>query len=108
MEAEITERCKEYLVDPQVSLTITTYRSQPISVLGSVKMPGVLQLEGRKTLFEVISMAGGLAPDAGYTVKITRRKEWGYYPAGDGGGGPHWPVQHCGTARPVDHGSAQS
>ena len=42
--------------------------------------PGVQQLQGRKTLVEVLSLAGGLRPDAGYRLKITRLKEWGPIP----------------------------
>jgi polysaccharide export outer membrane protein len=45
--------------------------------LGSVGTPGVHQLQGDKTLFEVLSLAGGLRADAGYTVIITRQIEWG-------------------------------
>jgi polysaccharide export outer membrane protein len=80
LESELTERLKTYINDPQVSVTITEFRSQPISVLGSVNAPGVIQLRGRKTLVEVLSMAGGLRPDAGYRIEITRRAEWGDIP----------------------------
>ncbi len=55
-------------------------RSQPVSVLGEVRQPGVFQLQGRKTLAEMISQAGGLLPEAGYVVKITRRAQWGAVP----------------------------
>src|SRR5262249_24993209 len=50
------------------------------SVLGSVQNPGVHQLQGSKNLFEVLSLAGGLRPDAGAMVKITRRIKWGRIP----------------------------
>jgi len=71
---------KRYLRDPEVFVTLLTLRPQPVSVLGAVANPGVHQLEGRKTLFEVLSLAGGLRPDAGYSVHITRRLEWGRIP----------------------------
>jgi len=80
LEAELTRRLKTYLVEPQVAVSVNQYRSQPVSVLGAVGSPGVLQLEGRKTLFEVLSLAGGLRPDAGDTIRITRRKQWGRIP----------------------------
>ncbi|MEI9812397.1 MAG: SLBB domain-containing protein [Acidobacteriota bacterium] len=60
-------------------------RSQPISVLGSVQTPGVHQLQGQKTLFEILSVAGGLRPDAGNTIKISRRMAWGRIPSGERG-----------------------
>ena len=80
LEIELKTKLSKYLLQPEVTVTLTAYRSQPVLVLGSVKTPGSIQLEGRKTLFEVISLAGGIAPDAGYTIKITRRKENGRIP----------------------------
>jgi polysaccharide biosynthesis/export protein len=80
LEAEIINRLKDSVNEPDVAVAITEYRSQPVSIMGSVNTPGVLHLEGRKNLFEVLSMAGGLKPDAGYSVKITRRTEFGAIP----------------------------
>lgn len=80
LEAEIAERLKPYIRNPQVSVSVTEMRSQPVSVLGAVSSPGVHQLQGRKTLVEVLSAAGGLKDDAGHVVKITRRMEWGPVP----------------------------
>jgi polysaccharide export outer membrane protein len=79
----IEESLKKYLQHPDVSVYLVEIRSQPISVLGAVQTPGVHQLQGHKTLFEVISMAGGVRQDAGYTIKITRRLEWGRIPLPD-------------------------
>ncbi len=80
LEEALTERFKEYLQEPVVTVTIAEFHSQRISVLGQVTTPGVHQIQGDKTLFEVISEAGGLKEDAGNTVKITRRMEWGAIP----------------------------
>jgi len=76
----IAERFTRFVRDPQVLVSIAEFRSQPVSVLGEVAKPGVHQLEGNKTLYEVLSLAGGLKPEAGYSVKITRRKDWGPLP----------------------------
>jgi len=80
LEAELVNRLKTYIRNPQVTVTVTEMRSQPVSVIGSVGQPGVRQLQGRKTLMEVLSEAGGLKEDAGHTVKITRRMEYGPIP----------------------------
>jgi polysaccharide export outer membrane protein len=80
LEAELAARLKTYIRNPQVTVTVTEMRSQPVSVIGSVGQPGVRQLQGRKTLMEVLSEAGGLKEDAGHTVKITRRMEYGPIP----------------------------
>jgi len=80
LEAAIAERLAKILVHPDVSVSVTEVHSQGVSVLGAVTTPGVHQLQGDKTLFEVLSLAGGLRPDAGYTVIITRQVEWGPIP----------------------------
>jgi polysaccharide export outer membrane protein len=80
LEAKIAERLKSELKDPDVTVSITEMRSQPVSVLGAVSKPGVQQVQGRKTLMEVISQAEGLRQDAGYAIRIARLKEWGKLP----------------------------
>lgn len=79
-ENELKDRLRVYIKDPQVAVMVTEFRSQPVSVIGAVSRPGIVQLEGRKTLVEVLSLAGGLTADAGYRVKITRRLEFGRIP----------------------------
>jgi polysaccharide export outer membrane protein len=80
LEAELTTRLKDYFFHPQVVVSMVEFRSQPVSVIGAVNQPGVHQLRGHKRLFEVLSMAGGVRNDAGYTVKITRTRQWGPIP----------------------------
>jgi polysaccharide export outer membrane protein len=80
LESVLKTRLKKYLMNPDVIVSVGTFRSQPVMVLGAVTSPGVHQLEGRKTLFEVISEVGGVRADGGHTIKITRRKEWGPIP----------------------------
>jgi len=80
LEAAIAERLQTYLQKPVVTVAIAEFRSQPVSVLGAVAEPGVHQVQGRKTLYEILSQVGGLKPDAGNVIKITRRKESGPLP----------------------------
>jgi polysaccharide biosynthesis/export protein len=79
-EQEVNKRLSKYIRNPQVALDVKELRSQPASVLGAVNTPGVHQVEGHKTLLEMISMAGGTKPDAGYRIQITRQLEWGCIP----------------------------
>jgi len=79
-EAALTAKLSAIIRKPQVSITITDFRSQPVSVLGAVNTAGVHQLRGPKTLTEVLSMAGGVRPDAGYRVNIVRNLRWGPIP----------------------------
>ena len=85
---ELREVLKRYLVEPDVTVAITTFHSQPITILGAVVNPGTHQLEGHKSLFEVISLVGGLRPDAGYKINITRQLTQGRIPLPDAADDP--------------------
>lgn len=80
LEKEIARRLSGVMNDPEVSVSVAEFRSHPVSVLGSVRNPGVYQVTGRKTLFEVLSLAGGLNPDASNRIKITRLMSAGRLP----------------------------
>ncbi len=80
LEAEVAKRLLQFVRNPNVVISITDFRSQPVSVLGAVVTPGIHQIQGRKSLFEVLSSAGGLRPDAGNSVRITRELQWGPIP----------------------------
>lgn len=80
LEGSIAKKLEAHLRMPQVSVSVTEFRSQPVSVIGEVNNPGVHQLQGRKTLVEMLSLAGGLRPDAGPLVKITRQMQFGRTP----------------------------
>jgi polysaccharide biosynthesis/export protein len=80
LTAELTKRFDRYFQESQVIVSVLSYGSQPVSVLGEVTNPGIQQLRGRKTLSEMLALAGGLKPDAGYTATVTRRMEWGPIP----------------------------
>lgn len=69
----LTQKFREYLQEPVVTVNVVEFHSQPVSVLGAVESPGVHQIKGNKTLFEVISEAGGLKDDAGNKITITRQ-----------------------------------
>src|SRR3984893_2108883 len=57
---------------PQVSVILKEQHSQPITVIGSVKSPMVIQAVRQTTLLQVLSQAGGVSDDAGSIVVITR------------------------------------
>ena len=65
-----------YMKDPHVGVFVQELQSHPVSVVGAVKMPGVFQIRGTKTVIEVLSMAEGLADDAGDTVLIMHGAEY--------------------------------
>lgn len=57
---------------PQVTVTIKEQTSAPVSLVGAVAHPFVYQVARPTTLLELIALAGGLSPDAGDSVIITR------------------------------------
>lgn len=76
MEGLLVDRLTgEYMVDPQVTVTVTEMQSHPVSVVGAVNQPGVVQIRGSKTLLEVLALANGLAEDAGEKVVVMRAEQ---------------------------------
>jgi len=63
---------RTYMKDPHISVFVREMQSHPVSVLGAVRRPGVFQVRGSKTLIEILSLAEGLADDAGETAIILR------------------------------------
>jgi polysaccharide export outer membrane protein len=61
---------RTHMKDPHVGVTVKEIQSHAVSVLGAVKKPGTLQIRNPKTLLEILSMAEGLADDAGDTVWV--------------------------------------
>lgn len=61
---------RTYMRDPHVGVMIQELQSHAVSVVGAVKTPGVFQIRGPKSLLEILSMAQGLADDAGDTAFI--------------------------------------
>jgi polysaccharide export outer membrane protein len=70
----------KYFKDPQVTVQVNDFHSQPVSVAGNVTTAGVVQLRGNRNLMEVIGQAGGLRADAGDSVLITRNLSEGPIP----------------------------
>jgi polysaccharide export outer membrane protein len=78
-ERQLTEKLKAKIRFPQVFVSVTEIRSQPVTVVGAVGRAGTLQLTGKRTLLQVLMEAGG-PHEAGPTLTLTRRKEYGPLP----------------------------
>jgi polysaccharide biosynthesis/export protein len=63
---------EQILIDPVVTVTVAEYVSRPISVMGSVKQPLTFQAFGQVTVLDALSRAGGLSPDAGSEILLSR------------------------------------
>jgi protein involved in polysaccharide export with SLBB domain len=56
----------------QYGVNVKERKSKPITVVGAVAHPMVLEADRPLTLLEALAEAGGIAPDAGDTVIVTR------------------------------------
>jgi polysaccharide export outer membrane protein len=75
---------RTYLEISQISVFVSQFHSQPISMIGAVNKPGIYQLTGPRTLIEVLSMAGGPAKESGRSVLVTRKVGFGALKTVDG------------------------
>jgi polysaccharide export outer membrane protein len=77
LEAEIVSRLREFILAPQVSISLVQFRSEPVFLVGAFRAPGIYPLQGRRTLIEMLSSVGGLQPNASRRIKVTRRADYG-------------------------------
>lgn len=63
-----------YLKQPQVNVLVMSIQSQQISVLGNVSRPGRYPMEGRRSLLDVLALAGGIDPDGADIATVVRKQ----------------------------------
>jgi polysaccharide export outer membrane protein len=73
----LTERLKEFVEIPTVTVIVMEANSFKVYISGKVKSPGVYRLRSETTLAQIISMAGGLGEWANQSKIIVIRKENG-------------------------------
>ncbi len=75
---QIADRLRDrYVQNPQVSIFITEFKSQKVSLLGAVATPASYPLSGQRRLLQVLAEAGSLGPEAGNTLYVFRQTEDG-------------------------------
>ncbi|HEX7794362.1 MAG TPA: polysaccharide biosynthesis/export family protein [Vicinamibacterales bacterium] len=73
LEQELKKQLADgFLKNPQVAVSIETYRSQRVLILGEVRSPGEYQLAGGMTLLAALARAGSISPTAGREAVIVR------------------------------------
>lgn len=65
-----------HLNNPQVAVTVKSYRSQPVYVFGAVGKPGSYSLSGATRVMDILSMVGGITDRA--IAKAVIRRPMGY------------------------------
>jgi polysaccharide biosynthesis/export protein len=75
---EIKRKLDEYIIDPQVTVTLEKVGSAQFSVLGKVAVPGVRLMSRRYNVYEAVIEAGGIAKDGDKSrVMLIRRNPQG-------------------------------
>ncbi len=64
-----------YLRDPKVSVFVRQYNSRTFFIQGAIRAPGMYIIEGRPTLFRLLTIAGGLQDNHGSVAYIIREKK---------------------------------
>jgi len=77
LKDRITEKLKEFIDNPTVSVIVMEANSCKVFISGQIKTPGVYRLKSDTTLAQIISMAGGLSEWAKPKKIIVLRKENG-------------------------------
>ncbi len=80
LKTELASKLSKYIQSPEISINLTEDQNHTVSVVGSVNTPGTHEVQGPKRLLEVVSMAGGVRPDAGPRLILTRQLKWGPIP----------------------------
>jgi len=77
LKESLTERFKEFIENPNVSVTVMEANSFKVYVSGQVKNPGVYRLRSETTVLQIIPMAGGFGDWANQKKILIIRKENG-------------------------------
>jgi polysaccharide export outer membrane protein len=62
-----------FLRQAAITIAITEYRSQQVSVLGAVPRPGKYPITSAASAMDVLAEAGGIAPNGSWVVRLIRR-----------------------------------
>jgi len=68
----------KFLVDPQVSIILSQFRSQQVSVLGDVRSPARFPVEARTTVFDLLALAGGVTESGADVIYLLRPDRSGH------------------------------
>src|ERR1700693_5350 len=63
LENNLTNSLRTQVRTPHGTANVAETRSRAVSVMGAVNTPGLQQVQGAKTLFDVLAAAGALKPE---------------------------------------------
>lgn len=73
----VTQKYDEYIIDPQVTVSLEKASSYRYSIIGDIAQPGIRLMNHRMTVTEAIAEAGGVLPtgDRGKVVVLRRQPD---------------------------------
>jgi polysaccharide export outer membrane protein len=72
LSANITEKYRKYILNPQVYVSVKEFNAYSVAVIGAVNTPGRFQLQRPTHLLEILTLVNGLAPTAGKELQIMK------------------------------------
>lgn len=63
-----------FLKKAQVNIIVSMLASQQVSVLGQVNRPGRYPVDGKRSVLDMLALAGGISADGGDTVSLVRTR----------------------------------
>ena len=72
------------LSDPRITISVKESRLHSIAITGAVKKPQIYEVMGPTRILDLLSLAGGLADNAGPAVRITRSSTCGQTESANG------------------------
>lgn len=61
---KLQESLSEYIIDPEVSVNLISYRKLTVTVMGEVRQEGTYEIRSDNKVLDVISLAGGITEEA--------------------------------------------
>ena len=77
LQNKITERMKEFVAAPSVTVVVLRIGSRSVSIVGQVAKPGIYYLGSPMTVLELLARAGGIREDGKKTKISIVRNEGG-------------------------------
>ena len=71
----ITQKYDEYIIDPQVTVSLEKASSYRYSIIGDVGQPGIRLMNHRMTVTEAIAEAGGVLPTGNRSKVVVLRRQ---------------------------------
>lgn len=74
LKADLTERLRDYVTSPQVTVVVARVGARNVYVLGEVVREGAIPIQPQMRVIDALAIAGGMSPFAGKSrIKVIRQ-----------------------------------